>query len=1079
LKHGPEARDLTVLFDAPYYLANNPDMARSRWSPLWHYVLFGAAEKRDPHPLFDTAFYLECYPDVSRSGKNPLLHYILYGAREGRRPNRSLNIAQSNPVLEDVSRNPLVQQIIGQLRGPSDLPPAEASALPAPVLPAGVEARRLEAVPEEAERRLNAVSRELAQAIAGYDSLVSVVIPCYNYGKYVWDAIGSVLAQTYPHVEVVVIDDGPTDPETIEILDRIRHPRVRVIRQFNQGLAQARNNGAAAANGEYLMFLDADDRLERHAVALLLYALQCNRAAAYAYPYQRLFGDQELVWATQSFNAFDLLWSNHPTVCALTRRRAFEDVGGYRPEFRTGYEDWESFVRLAGRGHYGLCVPAPVFEYRRHGTTMAQTVPQRERFLRNQLLTINDALYTPEAVTSCKRAWRPLISIIIPFYNRPHYLRETLASLKAQTTDDFEVILVNDGSNDPESLELLDQLRNHDWIRILDCANRGPAAARNLGATWARAELIMFLDSDDLLDPSALEKMCWTMAASPEIAFVYSGVVHFGDFQAVSYDEFDAARLHKENYLTVTCVMRRDVFLELGGHDTGLGDLHEDYDFWLRLVERGYRGKLLREPLFRYRRHGAGLSAERIRHSAGATELSESVVERHMTTGERPARLRSALESGGDELLARVAAAMRGVVPKNVPEQRYRRPNLPNLFCPRRWSGDRITILYLIPFFHVGGAEVFDLRIFSCLPRDRFSIILVACERPEGSLYDEFRNAVDEVFCLEHMGDDPDGKMAFLRYLMIAKCIDIVFNRNTCYGYELARNWPAVSKQVRYVDLLHLHAFGEDWVRASTPYAEKLDLRYVSTDALRRYAVQQYGVPPERFKVLHFGMDPEEVPDETTRLERRARLRKELGLSSSALVIGFVGRLTDQKNPLRWLKVAAHIAERRPDATFLIVGVGDLLETSQARAAELGLGDRARFLGYKRDGAHYCAAMDVLLLTSRYEGLPVILLQALGHGCPVVASDVGGIRECLTPEFGRLLDVNAEDGAYADAVLQLAGNVGLNFAARAREHVSSGFGKHVMRRQLVEDLSSLAARLNLEERRKDYQLGLLSKPILW
>src|SRR5664280_238611 len=91
LKHGSEARDLTVLFDAPYYLANNPDMARSRWSPLWHYVLFGAAEKRDPHPLFDTAFYLECYPDVSRSGKNPLLHYILYGAREGRRPNRSLN----------------------------------------------------------------------------------------------------------------------------------------------------------------------------------------------------------------------------------------------------------------------------------------------------------------------------------------------------------------------------------------------------------------------------------------------------------------------------------------------------------------------------------------------------------------------------------------------------------------------------------------------------------------------------------------------------------------------------------------------------------------------------------------------------------------------------------------------------------------------------------------------------------------------------------------------------------------------------------------------------------------------------
>ena len=1080
LKHGSEAHDLTVLFDAPYYLANNPDVAHSRWSPLWHYALFGAAEKRDPHPLFDTAFYLECYPDVSRSGKNPLLHYILYGAREGRRPNRSLNNPQSDPVLEDVSRNPLVQQIIRQLRGPADLPPAEASAAPAPVLPAGVETRRLEAVPEEAKVRFLAASRELARAMAASDSMVSVVIPCHNYGKYVWDAVGSVLAQTYSHTEVIVIDDGSTDTETIEILDRIQHPRVRVIHQSNQGLAQSRNNGGAVARGEYLMFLDADDRLERHAVALLLYALQRSPSAGYAYSYQRFFGDQELVWATQLFNAFDLLWANHPSVCSLIRRSAFAEAGGYRPELLYGYEDWEFWIRLSSHGYCGLCVPAAVFEHRRHGVTMTHTAHERKRFLHNQILNIDSGLYRPEAVASSKRAWRPLVSVIIPFHNRPQYLKETLACLEAQTTRDFEVILVNDGSDDRESLDLLDQLRGHDRIRVLDCVNRGPAAARNLGAIWARAELILFLDSDDLLDPGALEKMCWTIARQPEMAFVYSGVVHFGDIEAVCYDEFDAARLQRENYLTVTCVMRREVFLELGGYDPALGDLHEDYDFWLRLVERGYRGALLREPLFRYRRHGAGISAQRIRNSAGATELAESVVTRHLATGDRPGRLKSALEAEKDELLDRVAAAIRGVLPRSIPEERYRRPNLPNLFCPKRWSGHKITILYLIPFFHVGGAEVFDLRIFSCLPRDRFSIILVACERPEGPWLDEFKNAVDEVFCLEHMGDDPDGKMAFLRYLMVAKCVDIVFNRNTCYGYTLAENWPAVSKQVRYVDLLHLHVFGDDWVRASAPYHEKLDLRYVITEDLREYAVQQYGLAPDRFQVLYFGMDPEEVPDEAARLERRTRLREELRLAPSAFVVGFVGRLTDQKDPLRWLKVAARIAEKRPDASFLIVGSGDedMLERCKARAAELGLGGHTHFVGYRRDAAHYCAAMDALLLTSKYEGLPIVLLEALAHGCPAVSSDVGGIRECLTPEFGRLLDVNAGDSAYADAVLELAGVSGPRFAARARSHVSCRFGKSRMHRRLTEDLSSLAAQLNLEDRRTDYQLSLMGQAIL-
>ena len=73
----------------------------------------------------------------------------------------------------------------------------------------------------------------------------------------------------------------------------------------------------------------------------------------------------------------------------------------------------------------------------------------------------------------------------------------------------------------------------------------------------------MFLDSDDLLDSGALEKLCWTLSANPDKAFVYSGVVHFGDFEAVCYDEFDPDRLHRENYLTVTCVIRKPVVQEM------------------------------------------------------------------------------------------------------------------------------------------------------------------------------------------------------------------------------------------------------------------------------------------------------------------------------------------------------------------------------------------------------------------------------------------------------------------------------------------------------------------------------------
>ena len=193
------------LFDKDYYFAHNPDVARSRTNPLRHFFVFGAAEGRNPHPDFDTSYYLDRYPDVRQSGVNPAapLHPLWH--REGRMPNRLLHNARSNPDLGDVSCNPLARPVTPE--GPRQVEPVPAgvSAEPSLSQPAiAAETRRSEAIPEEAKLRFLAASRELAEAMAGSNSLVSVVIPCYNYGRYVWEAINSALAQTYPHVEVVI-----------------------------------------------------------------------------------------------------------------------------------------------------------------------------------------------------------------------------------------------------------------------------------------------------------------------------------------------------------------------------------------------------------------------------------------------------------------------------------------------------------------------------------------------------------------------------------------------------------------------------------------------------------------------------------------------------------------------------------------------------------------------------------------------------------------------------------------------------------------------------------------------------------
>src|SRR5918998_3304628 len=111
-------------------------------------------------------------------------------------------------------------------------------------------------------------------------SVVSVIIPCYNQGRFLSEAIESVLAQTYPHVETIVVDDGSTD-DTSNIA--ARYSGVRCIRQGNQGLAAARNTGLGESKGGYLVFLDADDRLLPNALETGLECLKAHPECALAY----------------------------------------------------------------------------------------------------------------------------------------------------------------------------------------------------------------------------------------------------------------------------------------------------------------------------------------------------------------------------------------------------------------------------------------------------------------------------------------------------------------------------------------------------------------------------------------------------------------------------------------------------------------------------------------------------------------------------------------------------------------------------------------------------------------------------
>ena len=221
------------------------------------------------------------------------------------------------------------------------------------------------------------------------EPLVSIVVLCHNYARFLPEAIESALSQDYPSLEVLVIDDGSTD-DSLAVASSYEG-RVKVLTQENQGLARTCNRGAREAGGEYFLFLSADDHLEPTYVSELLAALEREPDASFAYCSARLFGAESRVAPSRPFSAFLLVRGrNYINGSALTRRADYLDAGGYPEDLGEGaFDDWDFWLTMLDRGHRGTYVPKPLLHWRRHaggskdptsrGTTEVETARVRSR----------------------------------------------------------------------------------------------------------------------------------------------------------------------------------------------------------------------------------------------------------------------------------------------------------------------------------------------------------------------------------------------------------------------------------------------------------------------------------------------------------------------------------------------------------------------------------------------------------------------------------------------------------------------------------------------------------------------------
>lgn len=199
----------------------------------------------------------------------------------------------------------------------------------------------------------------------------------------------------------------------------------------------------------------------------------------------------------------------------------------------------------------------------------------------------------------------PAVTIVTPFYNPGAVFTDTAYSVLRQSLQQWEWLIVNDGSTDAPSLALLAEYRARDpRIRVIDHErNRGLSAARNTGFRAARAPCVVQLDSDDLLEPTTVEKWAWFLESYPEFSFVKGYTFGFGAREYLWQGGFhDGGAFLEENLIAPTSAVRARVHHAVGGYDESIRGGLEDWEFWLRCANAGYWGGTVPEYLDWYRR---------------------------------------------------------------------------------------------------------------------------------------------------------------------------------------------------------------------------------------------------------------------------------------------------------------------------------------------------------------------------------------------------------------------------------------------------------------------------------------------
>lgn len=633
----------------------------------------------------------------------------------------------------------------------------------------------------------------------------------------------------------------------------------------------------------------------------------------------------------------------------------------------------------------------------------------------------------------------PRVSILTPFFNTGEVFHETAKSIFRQTFQQWEWVIINDCSTDPEALAVLQQYRNSTdpRIRVIDLEqNSGPSKTRNIGVEKTRTEFIYHIDSDDLIEPTTVEKCYWYLLSHPECPFVNGWSVGFGAEEYLWHFGYpNREKFRDENLVTGRTMIRKSIHRQLGGYDESIRRGCEDWAFWMKAADQNIWGTTIPEYFDWYRR--------RDQHWSRWETLNAE----------------NRLKAFRNELSTMFPRIFKNDFPDYRPRWHQVFEEFENtLPAENLLHKEKPKLVFIIPWMAMGGADKFNLDVVEHLSEQGWEITLITTRQHPNPWLAEFQKYTPDIFTL-HNFLHPVSHPLFLRYIINSRQPDAVLISSSELAYwclpYLKHHFP----KTPFFDYCHIEE--EHWKNGGYPrYAARhqdyLDRNLVSSEHLKNWMVQR-GAHASNIEVLYTNIDPHKWKPSA---EVRQKVRQQEDISDDKPVILFAGRICAQKQPEVLAQTLLKLHQEDADFVAWIAGDGENRSWLENFLQKNRLGEKVKITGALplSELRERMQACDIFFLPSLWEGIALSVYEAMSCQTVVVGADVGGQKELVTSECGVLIhrsdpaDPQQEICDYTQALKALISDSAQRkrMAKAARDRILDHFTLEASMQQLTE-----------------------------